>query len=340
MGIWKLRIRWLFLLSADALSINRVVPNQVHTSMNEPCLVEELLTLEKCETWRRHILTRSKQERVNMLSSSEGSDYYESLQLGDAIDAVLLGSGHSNPLYCQSYGNSCSTDQLGLYDLIQDVYQDEDVFPFINMNVPIYDSLMFSGKHSSSTLMQCHPYPTFFLCLDGNQLWRILPPSTALGNSTENIMAKAWEDYHISVGRQSSLSLFGFISPDMECNKNDDMAKLHDFGIIADSEEMLRPNFSPNKHHYAGVLVQGDLLVIPPGWYAQSYNLEPSLTIGSHRCGVEVDLQHFLRHVEETAGIEENGVDFGGEQNAKSSIDGLFERLEQKYEISSSNWSY
>mmetsp|Transcript_7051 Transcript_7051/g.10102 ORF Transcript_7051/g.10102 Transcript_7051/m.10102 type:complete len:549 (-) Transcript_7051:52-1698(-) len=143
-------------------------------------------------------------------------------------------------------------------------------------------------------------------------------------------------DVYMSQGWQTHLSLFHtrddtipsartFASMDHDppnchgnINNNDD-SKFHLMQSIASDLDKLQPNIPLSYDHCSTslnhlmedissiesspiqihTLVQkaGDLLLIPPYWYHQTYALEPSIAVASQRCGQENDIRRVLHHI-------------------------------------------
>ena len=333
----------------------------------EPVVVEDTLPIEDCEIWLSHILTRSKNEPVQVQRKNK----WNNLKLTDATDLVLKESSHADPIFVRSAKSSCSMDQLPLYDVIEDLFDNEQTqqyedtlnwFSSFARHAHIHDTLVVAGEGATSSTIQCHPFTKTTLCIDGSQLWRILPPISQTNNpllkhSATPIFTRAWEGFPFSIGYQtaSQHNLFAFRHQSVKTGRNFDEeddgedddeleeaeCKYDNFQEWAEDPNMLLPNIhtpldSDGYPWHSTVTLPGDLLVIPPGWWYQSYNLEPSVSIQSQRCGGSEMGQSFVRHILKTSGIEGmfqlQKEDYHTPEEAKAIIDTLFELLQEHYQ--------
>ena len=306
--------------------------------LEQPLVVEGALEWSDCQSWWSHIATRSGQEDVNV-DRRDGSCL---MALQTAAQLVRKESSHSDPIRVSSPGSTCSTDQLPLHDLLESLFDVEDFMPLFSWHVPITDTLVIAGEGASCRL-QRHPYPKYCLGLAGNSLWRLLPPEQHF--PSESILSQAWDGFFLSIGEQVSQQrgggLFELRHKDVEGHDDDfddekmafmDGEKFAYFQHLAEIDRMLRPSIAVDEEWISTVLLDGDLLVIPPNWWYQSYNMEMSISLESQRCH---DVSAFVRHIVEEAMIVVpprmlQRTEFHTRKDAKEAIDELFQILEEQ----------
>lgn len=306
--------------------------------LDQPVVLGNALEWRDCQSWWNHIATRSGQEDVKV-DRREGTRH---MALHTATQLVRKESSHSDPIRVSSPGSSCSTDQLPFYDLLESLFDLEDFTPLFSWHIPISDTLVIAGEGASCQL-QRHPYTTYCLGLAGSSLWRLLPPEQAF--PSESILLQAWEGFHLSIGdqvsRQLGGELFALRHKDVLGNDDDsedetiafmDDDKFAYFQHLAETDHLLRPSLAVDEEWTSTVLLDGDLLVIPPNWWYQNYNLEMSISLESQRCH---NLSEFVRHIVEKAMIFVpprilQRTEFHTRKDAKESIDELFQLLEEQ----------
>jgi Cupin-like domain len=175
------------------------------------------------------------------------------------------------------------------------------------------------------------------LCLEGRKIWRFLAPPKETSNApylhslswdkhlqSYRLNSMAWDCQHtdsrkahpttmvLSAGWQSDLSLYIPTT-----NKRLSARTLADLSP-ADSEEYLEnmatslQYLAPHgtiqtvaatadqdfdSHCFSVVQHTGELLLIPPYWYHQTYAPEPSFAVASQRCGSRLDAARVMNHV-------------------------------------------
>jgi hypothetical protein len=291
------------LLGVDgAMYMNRMSVSDYQASspslLNEPVVIESALDWRQCQYWWKHILTRSLYEDVTVDRGGEQA----SVSLKKATQLVMEESSHQNPIYVSSPGSSCSTDQLPLYDLLASFFDLPDWMPLFSLHAPITDTLVLAGEGASCQL-QRHPYTTFSLGVVGNQLWRLLPPKEMEGS--KSIDSTAWDGFAFSTGEcVPSGELFGLLHNDLEDEETYegmDDGKFFEYQHLAEKGHMLRPNLAIDEEWISTVVLDGDVLIIPPNWWYQSYGVERSVTLTSQRCH---NLSEFLQHVVQSSKVK------------------------------------
>jgi hypothetical protein len=209
---------------------------------------------------------------------------------------------------------------------------DENWFDHFPDPVKPSDCVIMAGEGATSTL---HRDPFEWtgtsLCLEGRKIWRFLAPDkNTLDGWDERLRCYrlesiAWDsngnDHDdidkddnnakatLSAGWQSDLSLYH----DSESNNLYSARELADLDepnaetyleTIANSLDILQPHPEiiaplPTMGVDCCSVVQhpGELLLIPPYWYHQTYAPEPSLAVASQRCGSLLDARRVLRHI-------------------------------------------
>ena len=322
----------LILSEAFFMSRLSVAEFQASPILDEPVVIENALDWRGCQYWWKHILTRSGNEDIAV----KRRDGVSSISLQKAAHLVRHESSHYDPIYVSSQGSSCSTDQLPFYDLLDSLFEEtEDWLPLFSLHAPITETLVLAGEGASCPL-QRHPYACFCLGLTGNSLWRLLPPEQDL--KSESIDSEAWDGFSFSTGQQVSKGeLFGLRHKDVEVDDSEKTAfidehKFIEYQHLAEQNDMMRSNLAIEEPWTSTVVLDGDLLVIPPNWWYQSYNLETSISLESQRCH---DLSEFLQHIVKGSNLDApprllQRTEFHTAEDAKQSIDELFELLEEQ----------
>mmetsp|Transcript_62147 Transcript_62147/g.74778 ORF Transcript_62147/g.74778 Transcript_62147/m.74778 type:complete len:480 (-) Transcript_62147:548-1987(-) len=195
------------------------------------------------------------------------------------------------------------------------------------------DCIILAGEGATSTL---HRDPFEWtgtsLCLEGSKIWRfIAPPDNDEGVTlvdkrlhSYRLDSVAWEKDHdgsdgsipLSSGWQSDHTLYArhaknSIPSARELSDMDDCEKQTLLQSIAANlgADALHPDFNLGelglKCH---VVVQnaGDLLLIPPHWWHQTYALEPSISVASQWCDARYDGPRVIRHILDCTGTSQD----------------------------------
>jgi hypothetical protein len=343
-------IQFLFLLFlenmtnwSDAFFMRRLTVAEFQSefsTFDEPVIVEQALEWKECQAWWNHIQLRSKDENVIMEC---GSTSFNQTSLTNAFQCAKTQSSHSHPVYVTSSPESpCSIDQLPFYDFVHSIFGDflEDCMPLISYHIPITDSLIIAGEGSSSRV-QRYPFTTVCLGLAGNSLWRILPPNQ-LWKTTPKFRT-SWDEFDVPFGDNvmdnNVGGLFGLRHNDVERPDDEEELTFMDddkylyYQHLAEDFMLIRPSLSMNENWRSTVLLDGDVLVIPPNWWFQSYNMDLSITLMSQKCH---DLYTFIQNVIHQTGINVPSrllqrTEFHNLDDTKESIDELFDLLYQQY---------
>ena len=101
------------------------------------------------------------------------------------------------------------------------------------------------------------------------------------------------------MGSISTRNLFEFRHMDVPDDWSEwtDEEKWYEMQDLAELPERIRPNVNVDGLFYSTVTTAGDSLVIPPGWWHQSYGLEPSMSLASLRCGTKVDVPQLIQQL-------------------------------------------
>jgi len=108
------------------------------------------------------------------------------------------------------------------------------------------------------------------------------------------------------------------------------------------SNKKNRPDQKAHRLHHSlwhsTVALAGDLVVIPPGWWYQTYTVEPCVSIESQRCAGTHMAQQFIHHMlEETPGLDrqlllEKPQGPHSKEEAQEIMDTLMELLEEHHD--------
>lgn len=262
------------------------------------------MDLDICDQWMDHILAQSGQELVNV----QRHFGIQQKELKHAIEMAVTNSCHADGIYATSKseeGSSCSTNQLPWYDVQEELFPDLDWFPYLAYYTKVSDTLVISGNGGTSQL-KCLPWTTTNTCLDGYQLWRLLPPNPDTLLCPQPATPTQWGNHKTSMGSISTRNLFEFRHMDVPDNWSEwtEEEKWYEMQDLAGEPEQICPNVNANGLIYSTVTTAGDSLVIPPGWWHQSYGLEPSMSLVSLRCGTNVDVPQLIQQL--LTGTEED----------------------------------
>jgi len=243
-----------------------------------------------------------------------------------------------------------------------------DWFKAIKQYAPVHDTLVVAGEGSTSPVVQCHAFSKLLLCVDGSQLIRVVPPISEQPNDLLRDWAsptymEAWQGFPVSSGFRANPShdLFAFRHRDVsyelaqlekDSSGETKQSNRYDqfFQHWAEDPNVFHPNFevqgstpticpqgSQNHHDlwHSTVLLPGDMVVVPPGWWYQTYNVEPSVTMSTQRCGGSRMASRFIHHALETSGVDRMlQLDKDGRHThdeALTIVSGLFEVLDEHY---------
>ena len=161
------------------------------------------------------------------------------------------------------------------------------------------------------------------LCLEGSKIWRFLEPrdgvdywderlesyrlpSMAWGGTNDRdgdnmiLLSAGWQSPH-SLFQEATLPKGDFMMSAEELSQlPPDRAQAY-LTKVASTTQYLKPNLPDDDDSnvsFTSVVQQtGELLLIPPYWYHQTYAPEPSLAVASQRCGSHRDARRVLQHI-------------------------------------------
>lgn len=346
-----------------------------------PVVVEQALDGKESDTWLNTILSHAKEEDVFVQFGKDQSEAKMPLKKATELaveqsshdNPIYVSSigQTSSPVFTQEV----PVDQLKDDLFVNEHTADDDTldwFAAVKQYAPVHDTLVVAGAGTASPVLQCHAHSKLQLCVDGSQLVRILPP---LGQQPNDILQEwaspaymeAWKGFPVSHGyfANPKHDLFAFrhrdVSWEMEqLNRNGSTETKHSnrydqfFQHWAEDPDVFHPNFdvmaaNPHatiqNHHdmwHSTVLLPGDMLVIPPGWWYQTYNVEPSVTVSSQRCGGSKMASQFIHHALETSGVGRmlrlNKDGKHSMEEALTIVSGLFEVLDEHYSHSGNSY--
>jgi hypothetical protein len=340
-----------------------------------PVVVEEALSVEEVDQWLNKVLTHAKNEDILVQFGKDQSTATMPLKKATALavehsshEAPIYISSigkTSSPMFSAEVPVNELRESLFVNEHTK---QDDtlDWFAAIKEYAPVHDTLIVAGEGSTSPVLQCHAYSKLQLCIDGSQLIRILPP---LGEQPNDILRdlasptymEAQRGFPVSNGYRANPKhdLFSFRHRDVSWEL-EQLEKTHGEGETkhsnrydqlfqhwAEDPNVFHPNFevqgaNPDaniqNHHdlwHSTVLLPGDMVVIPPGWWYQTYNVEPSVTLSTQRCGGSEMACRFIHHALETSGVDRmlqlNKDGRHTMEEALTIVSGLFEVLDEHY---------
>ena len=207
----------------------------------------------------------------------------------------------------------------------------ENWFDFFPDFVKPSDCVIMAGEGATSTL---HRDPFEWtgtsLCLEGRKIWRFLSGKNVddwdKRLQSYRLESIAWDDSKgndnhgditnqrrvtLSAGWQSDLSLYrradssttNLYSARALANLDESQAEAYletlasDMGVLQPHPNIQLPLPTTGIDCCSVVQHPGELLLIPPYWYHQTYAPEPSLAVASQRCGSLVDAPRVLGHI-------------------------------------------
>lgn len=340
-----------------------------------PVVVEQVLGSKETDQWLSKILSHAKDEDVVVRFLKDQSKTVMPLHKATKLvvdessheePIYVESSGKtSSPMFTQEV----PLDQLrdSLFESEHTKEEDTlDWFAAVRQYAKVHDTLVIAGSGATSPAIQCHSYSKIQLCVDGSQLIRILPPLGLQDNEVLRDWAspefmEAWQGFPVSNGYRANPKhdLFAFRHRDVSWELQQLEQRGHEgetksrnrydqfFQHWAEDPNVLHPNFdvmgsnphaTVQNHHdlwHSTVLLPGDMLVIPPGWWYQTYNVEPSVTLSTQRMGGSKMASQFILHALETSGVDRmlrlNKEERHSMEEALTIISGLFEVLDEYY---------
>ena len=199
--------------------------------------------------------------------------------------------------------------------------------------------MIFAGEGARSTLHRDpFEWTGLSLCLEGSKVWRFVSAERDGIAAVDGLLgayrlvSETWGS--ISAGWQSDESLFKTRREDVPSART--LANMADadrrraIDDVAQSDTALEASLNGL---VCETLVQhaGDVVVIPRGYYHQTYALEASVAVASQRCGLH-DAHTVVNHILETTDNTKllHLLDF--QQGPRVVVPALFEHLKNKGE--------
>jgi hypothetical protein len=224
-------------------------------------------------------------------------------------------------------------------------------------HVPLHDKEMVEGQGASATPVSCHWYTKMILCLRGSPLIRVIPPSDWLVMSSNSIDVATDYGFPISIGHElpRDCNLFGLghvaatTGPTSIWHQPDATTTSSTTTTTAFGPKWFHPNFAvpDNPPSRSAILEPGCVVVIPPGWWYQTYqscNNQVSVSVHSQRCGGSDMgyklIQHMIQQAGATRTYHLNDLIYGGDefeyyftkQEAQQAVDEMFVELKEHYD--------
>ncbi|CAM9710773.1 unnamed protein product, partial [Heterosigma akashiwo] len=154
-------------------------------------------------------------------------------------------------------------------------YFGENLFDLFPKSLRPKDACLIIGGVGSRSFLHADPYEWTGtnILLEGKKIWFFFPPNTihpSLLEAKRNPPV-AWDSqiYNISAGWQSPVDLFKFVDEEEDGN------------IVFSSGTPLDEDDTFQEQCLVLIQEEGDMVLIPPGWWHQVYNPEPSIAVAS-----------------------------------------------------------
>ena len=259
------------------------------------------------------------EQALDLILHSQPNDTYFAFVEG------LLNNNNNNKLL--------ESIQQKVIQVREQLFDEENWFDYFPSNARPSDCIIMAGEGATSTL---HRDPFEWtgtsLCLEGRKLWRFLPApfggdddydyddllesyrldsiaweqddtsSGSVGSGSSNappppmVLSAGWQsDFTLyEPVRKESLPSAQYIAEEMS-EEESEALQLE----AVSTRNFLQPNnIHPAVVDFASVVQHpGEMLLIPPYQYHQTYAPEPSLAIASQRCGTSLDAPRVVKHM-------------------------------------------
>lgn len=243
-----------------------------------------------------------------------GIDTYEA-GLGEFLSSVPDNSDHDDSMYMMSEDILRSNKKLAnLFNLPTDLFG-SDYFSFFPEKIRPRQALIIGGMGSRSFL-HSDPFDwvgTNFL-LEGKKIWLFFPPTTPMELFEAEFNAPdAWGPHQVAAGRVSyTVDLFNKLGHKSSLEKYwDTVASTLSSAEAEEIKSKSTPRFGSgissldNADAKSPLFVQpmkivqkeGEMILIPPGWWHQVYHVQPSIAVAGQYCnkkGSERVFSHML----------------------------------------------
>lgn len=264
--------------------------------VREPMVITGVLSSAACEAWCDDVLRTLGATPVEVQYQRTTGTTTAPRLLREAVDDAF-DSHHDEAVLVFEEG----LVPHGLGELAREAREawthDSDWFELLPAALRPPDCLVLAGEGATSTLHR-DPYEWLgtSLCFEGSKIWRFVDSPIDHYRLDSNAFSLK------SAGWQSDASLFGA--------RADGVPSAQDITESPDRRLLLRDlsrdhrSLEPSLDVQFRAAVQdaGDLVLIPPGYWHQTYALEPSVSVASQRCG-DYDAHSVFAHLLHEAAI-------------------------------------
>ena len=267
----------IFLIAGDVKSIG-----------TGPRIVKGVLDATQCEHFADALLRNAKEHKVIVQTQYDDATSEESTTLDKFCRSHVFDSSHDGAklIFDEDLLDDCAPEvAAGVRAAVDTLFKDESWFDWFPDFAKPRDCAVLAGQGARSTLHR-DPFEWTGLntCLEGSKLWRFVRDDADL-LAPYRLTSSAWGG--LSVGWQSDESLFkrrkATVPTARALAEMDDDDRRSAIDAVA-RDDLLEA--SVDVQYQTLVQHAGDLVVIPAGWYHQTYSVEPSLAIASQRCGL------------------------------------------------------
>jgi len=303
-----------------------------------PTLIKKAVNLPECKSWCSNFIKSSSHLTIDYQIQQPSDTIAATSTLDDFITRAMYQSTPKRAFYFFHEGllDQPPPPSHGAFSERRSWF---DHFPG---DAKPTDALVIAGQGSRSTL---HRDPFDWIgtsvLLEGAKIWRFIIPHDStplddLGDSLNSYrLPSAWNDQNLSFGTQSDLTLF-----DIPNSHIPPVAEIVVHGT-RDSREryyndhiLLPPPSSLGKYTFKTIIQHpGDLIIIPPGFWHQTYHAEPSFAVASQHAD-RLSIQPVFDHILKASSIPNlnpilNCPDARKNTTPQQAVDLLFEHLLQ-----------
>jgi len=300
--------------SVPVIDIHDFEPDAYY-EQNEPLLIRNALPnyeqlLEP--------LAKLQTTTVDLQNQVQGATYVSTINLQQALDTLLYQSSSSDAYYLldEDILDQLPTLAQEVLSTQESFFDDADWFTTHGL-APVTNALILAGAGATSTLHR-DPYEWTGTswCLEGTKVWRfvvcedvqqvdeLLEASRPVSGAWEEASAAGWQSNRYSLYRHHRQEEIPSTEELMQWSEEERYKIVES---LAHNTDILQPDVNL-PHFQVAVQQAGDLLLIPPYAWHQTYAVEPSVAVSSQRCG-DIDLpwvlQHMLDYVESDVSAEE-----------------------------------
>jgi len=304
--------------------------DEMLASLDRPVLVTGALPDLDAEAWLGQLLSCLQGRETEFQVQGDQSSELCVGTLEEAVNELVTDSSHGDAVFIMDEGLLAdAADELRAAVALPEAEWGPNWFRHFPAQLRPGDCALIGGASARSTL-HADPFSWqgYNLLLEGAKVWTFLPPSTPRASVLRayRLEPNAWggddcggsydeaeeESYAVSAGWQSPVNLYwrraelrgeeataGGAAPD---------GTSFDVPLGAGAGLRFRPSHDLAADTLAGATVfvqrEGELLLIPPDWWHQTYHLSPTVAVASQLLNAHCEASCF-RHIMRWTGAAE-----------------------------------